>query len=231
MQKRDESIANSDGSVHPMTPQIVHRWQRHCASFITLELRGEATLYRQGECCTQVYYVASGYMKLAATDRDGNGFIRSILHIGDFFGVLSGQHQQCMADTAISKGAVRLHRCDADEFFGVLAIESDMSRYLLASLNMRLTFAQRQAEAALYSPALKRVALMLHELTGRRGGRCRHGHEIDIRLTQQELAELVGASRPMVSTILNDLRQRRILSYTRSFICIENMASFQRLLE
>ena len=48
------------------------------------------------------------------------------------------------------------------------------------------------------------------ELAGAYGENCHHGYELDIPLNQSELADLVGASRPVVSTILNKL----INSYT-----------------
>ncbi|WP_244073696.1 helix-turn-helix domain-containing protein [Nitrosomonas sp. PY1] len=54
------------------------------------------------------------------------------------------------------------------------------------------------------------------------GIRCTHGYTLEIHLTQQEVADLVGASRSVVSTILNDFRNRGM--YTRDQICINDAA-------
>ena len=51
-----------------------------------------------------------------------------------------------------------------------------------------------------------------------------HGYTLEIHLTQQEMADLVGASRSVVSTILNDFRNRGMLDYTRDQICINDAA-------
>lgn len=223
--KLDQVVADSR-----LVPTSAHQWRLHCPSFTELALRDNNVVYSPGESCAIVYYVVSGYMKLVATDRDGHGLIRAILHDGDFFGVLSGQPRQRVEHAAVCKGPVRLYRCEAAQFSALLATQPEMVRYLLANLSSRLASAQRQTEVLLHHSAASRLALMLHQLAGRHGGHCRHGHEIDIRLTQQELADLIGASRPVVSTILNDLRQRRIVSYTRSFICIESMAALEQIL-
>jgi len=60
-------------------------------------------------------------------------------------------------------------------------------------------------------------------------------HNLPVPLTQfigrqQELADLVGASRPVVSTILNDFREQGILAYTREHICIIRLEALERLL-
>jgi CRP-like cAMP-binding protein len=47
---------------------------------------------------------------------------------------------------------------------------------------------------------------------------------LEIHLTQQEVADLVGASRSVVSTVLNDFRNRGMLDYTRDQICINDAA-------
>lgn len=214
-----------------LPPRMMQLWQRQCPSFRKIEMGDGTTIYRQGDGCSQVYYLASGHVKLTAIAKDGHGFIRSILRDGDFLGAISGQTEQRMLDSAISKGPARLYRCKANEFVALMGTQPDIARHLLATLSRRLELAQRQTEMILYHPTAMRVASLLHEFVGEHGGHCRHGHEIDFRLTQQELADLVGASRPVVSTILNDLRQRRIVAYTRTFICIENMAALEQLLE
>ncbi|MBX3320563.1 MAG: winged helix-turn-helix domain-containing protein, partial [Nitrospira sp.] len=40
-------------------------------------------------------------------------------------------------------------------------------------------------------------------------------------------ADLVGASRPVVSTLLNDLKSRGVLDYHRTLICIQNLAALE----
>ena len=52
-----------------------------------------------------------------------------------------------------------------------------------------------------------------------------------LRLTQQELADLVGASRSVVSSILNRLRDQGILNYNREYLCVRKFEEVALLIE
>jgi len=51
-----------------------------------------------------------------------------------------------------------------------------------------------------------------------------------IRLTQQELADLVGATRPVVSTILNRLRKQSVLEYSHEYLCVRSIETVEQLI-
>lgn len=187
-------------------------------------------VHRQRERCFHVYHVASGYVKFEAVDSEGHGLINSLLSAGDFFGCVTGTTRRLTRYEASAKGPVRLYRCKAHEFGELIEAQPDFMPYLVSSLDNQLSFVQRRVDVILHHSVLQRVAHVLCELEGLHGGRCRHGHEVDVRLSQEELAQLVGASRPVVSTVLNELRQRGLVGYTRTFICIENRAGLSQLI-
>ena len=58
---------------------------------------------------------------------------------------------------------------------------------------------------------------------------CRHGHTIDVRLTHQDLAELVGAARPVISAELVRLRDEGLVMYTRCFFCVDDLDGLDRV--
>ena len=49
-------------------------------------------------------------------------------------------------------------------------------------------------------------------------------------MTQQELADLVGASRPVTSTILNRLRGKGVLGYNREYVCVRDIDAIGQLI-
>ena len=55
------------------------------------------------------------------------------------------------------------------------------------------------------------------------GERCKHGHTIDIRLSHQDLSELVGAARPVISAELVRLWDEGLISYTRCYFCVDDL--------
>jgi CRP-like cAMP-binding protein len=93
---------------------------------------------------------------------------------------------------------------------------------------------QRQMERRLECFAFKRtearLAETLRELSRGFEQRCEHGFGLHIRLSQQELADLVGATRPVVSTILNRLRKKGVLGYTREYVCVRAIETIEQLI-
>ena len=76
-----------------------------------------------------------------------------------------------------------------------------------------------QARSFAFKRTEARLAEIFRELSGGVATRCKHGFGPHLRLTQQELADLVGAARPVVSTILNKLRDQGVLAYSREAHC------------
>lgn len=83
---------------------------------------------------------------------------------------------------------------------------------------------QRRLLRAMTQSVEWRVIEMLVELAGTFGAKCPHGFSLEIRLTQQDIADFVGASRQVVSSILSNLCSRGLLDYTRDMICINDSA-------
>jgi CRP-like cAMP-binding protein len=69
-----------------------------------------------------------------------------------------------------------------------------------------------------------RLVETLHELALMFGAPCPHGYSLEIPLTQQDIADLVYASRPAVTKAMNALRRRGVLDYRRDLICVNHSA-------
>ncbi len=69
----------------------------------------------------------------------------------------------------------------------------------------------------------------LRDLICFEGQRCKHGHSIDVRLSHQDLSELVGAARPVISTELIRIKREGLGEYTRCYFCMDDLAGLQRI--
>ena len=154
----------------------------------------------------------------------------AVLGSGDFFGTALGG--ACVTeDTARAKGTGSVWRSPIDEFRRLLLNHPDISWKFVSMLAQR----QRQMERRLEGFAFKRVEARLaetfRELSGGFAMRCEHGFGQHLRLSQQELADLVGASRPVVSTILNKLRDKGVLGYNREYVCVRGFEEIAKLID
>jgi len=204
--------------------------QRDCPTGRIVAVRHRGTIYRQGEPARAIFCVLEGQVTLARGSDDGAMLTTAVLSVGDFFGAaLSGVAKS--EDTAKAKGSVSLWRAPIEEFQRLLRQHPEVSWEFVSLLARR----QRQMERRLEGFAFKRVEARLaetfRELSGGFAMRCEHGFGQHLRLSQQELADLVGASRPVVSTILNRLRDQGVLGYNREYVCVRRIEDIENLID
>ena len=203
--------------------------RRDCPTARILAVRHRGAIYRQGDPTHAVFCVLGGQVSIARFTREGATLTTALLGAGDFFGpALSGVAEA--EDTARAKGAVSIWRAPMNEFQNLLRHHPDASWAFASTLARR----QRQMERRLEGLAFKRVEVRLaetfRELSGGFATRCEHGFGQHLRLSQQELADLVGASRPVVSTILNRLREKGVLGYNREYVCVRGIEDIESLI-
>ena len=100
---------------------------------------------------------------------------------------------------------------------------------LLESMTTRAQFLERRLLWQFTTPIRARVAATLRDMICFEGQRCKHGHTIDIRLSHQDLSELVGAARPVISAELVRLRDEGLIAYTRCYFCVDDLDGLDRI--
>ncbi len=202
--------------------------RRHCPSLTVLRLSDKTVIHHQGDACDDVFVIVKGRVKLLRLNRDGDQFVMAVLTEGQWFGAaLTDGSPMTITDTAEAKGRTVLYKIPLKEWRKLLASDGDFAWHALEAQAIEIHALRRKLELMRFHDVRSRLTETLRDLARTHGGHCRHGFELDIKLTQQELADLVGASRPVVSTLLNDLKSRGVLDYHRTLICIQNLAALQ----
>lgn len=205
--------------------------QRDCPAATIHTFRHGSTIYTQGERCSDLFCVLSGLVKLARLSHEGNELTTGLLTTGELFGpTLGGSDSFEAQETAMIKGTVSVWRVPAKEFRNLLRQHPSVGLRVIESLARRQRQMERRLECFAFKQTEARLAETLRELSGGFETRCEHGFGQHIRLTQQELADLVGASRPVVSTILNRLRKKGVLGYSREYLCVRGIEAIERLI-
>ena len=216
----------------PLRALDLDRWRTVCPHLTVVTAGDGEAIYHQGARSDAVYYLASGYIKVSVIGADGSERTIAIADPGELLGPgISGPEDTLAAETAYAKGEVEAYRFPRKDLATLVTSDATYAQAVLDLLARRHYIAVRRLNALHFKSTQARLAEALLDLIRNYGGACKHGHQLDIPLTQQELAELVGASRPVVSTILNQLRNRGVLSYTRTFICIDDMDALAQISE
>lgn len=201
---------------------------RDCPSARIQTVRHRGNIYRQGDSDQNVFCILEGQVTLSRLNVEGSNVTTAALGAGEFFGHALGG-ASVAEDTAIAKGPVKLWRTPIAEFQRLLLRHPSAAVEFVAILARRQRKMERRLEGFAFKRVEARLAETFRELSGGFVTRCEHGFGQHLRLTQQELADLIGASRPVVSSILNRLRKKGVLGYNREYVCVRRIEDIEEM--
>jgi CRP/FNR family cyclic AMP-dependent transcriptional regulator len=179
---------------------------RSCMTEVKLA-RGKA-LFSEGEPGDRLYVVTDGKIKLGRTAADGRENLLAVLGRGEMFGELSLFDPGPRTATATAVTDSVLLGLGHDELQPWLTGRPEVAGHLLGALARRLRRTNEAMADLVFSDVPGRVAKALLDLAKRFGVRADDGLHVTHDLTQEELAQLVGASRETVNKALADFASR-----------------------
>lgn len=153
----------------------------------------------QGSQSQEMYAVLRGRLKVIRESEDGREAILSILEPGEVFGelaMLDGAPRTATVETLEPCELLVLHRADV---IGFLENHPKVMHQLILMLCQRLRNADELVQDTLFLPLPQRLGKALKSLATEHGS----DGKIDLKFTQQEIGNLVGASRESVNKQLN----------------------------
>ncbi len=171
-----------------------------------------ATLFSAEQVGDGVYVIVRGTVKIHVEQLDGSDVFIEISGAGDVLGEMSVVENAGRSATARAmEETVCLWLAHA-AFQELLLTTPPVSQNLMRILSARLRAANERIQAMSRLDVKHRIARQLVVFANRYGARDAHGHiVIQIRLTQAELADLVGATRERVNQVLGELRREELI--------------------
>ncbi len=166
--------------------------------------RGEP-IVEQGKKSNALSIILTGRARVVTTDARGREVILATLHPGDYVGEMSlidNQPHSATVRAEIQTDVLILGRL---EFARCLPENSSMAYAVLKGLVQRLRHADRQIESLALMDVYGRVARALLEFVSEDA---QGNAVIRDKVSRQDLAKMVGASREMVSRVMKDLEER-----------------------
>jgi CRP/FNR family transcriptional regulator, cyclic AMP receptor protein len=178
------------------------------ASLTETRLRRGEVLFREGDSGDNLFIVTEGKVKLGKTSSDGRENLLAVLGPGQMFGELSLFDPGPRSATVTAVTDCVMQSLSHDELLEWLTGRPGVARGLLAQLGSRLRKANDVVADLVFSDVPGRVAKALLDLASRFGRTADDGVHVHHDLTQEELAQLVGASRETVNKALADFASR-----------------------
>jgi CRP/FNR family cyclic AMP-dependent transcriptional regulator len=177
-------------------------------SMSRVSMRRGDVVFAEGDPGDRLYVVADGKVKLGRTATDGRENLLAVLGPGEMFGELSVFDPGARTSTATALTEGGLLGLSQPELRAWLAGRPEVAEELLRALARRLRRTNEAMADLVFSDVPGRVAKALLDLSEKFGTEHEDGVLVAHDLTQEELAQLVGASRETVNKALADFAQR-----------------------
>lgn len=178
------------------------------SQFEYIDVQRGQVIFHEGEPGDSLYIVLSGKVKLGRKSADGRENLVALMGPSDQFGELSLFDPGPRTTTAVAVTDSRLARMPKQALRQWITERPEISEKLLRVLARRLRRTNNMLADLIFTDVPGRVAKQLLQLASRfgsmDGGYLRVTHD----LTQEELAQLVGASRETVNKALADFASR-----------------------
>ena len=178
------------------------------ASMDSVKIAKGSILFKEGDEGEHLYVIIDGKLKLGTSSGDGRENLLSILGPGEMFGELSLFDPGPRTSTATAVTDAKLLSLSHAKVIPWLKQNPEVSLQLLTRLSQRLRRTNEAVGDLVFSDVPGRVAKALIDLGDRFGKTTPEGLLVNHDLTQEELAQLVGASRETVNKALADFAGR-----------------------
>ena len=171
-------------------------------------------LYLVGQRARSLYFLRRGLVKTSRVAHDGREMVLQIHQSGEVFGELclcSGERRE----QAIALEASEVVEMPLADLLAQLRRDPDATLELIALLGERLEEAHARLQSVAFEPTMERLVRTLLTMADTLGEPAEDGARIAHYITQEELAQLIGARREVVSGLLNRLRDDGLIYYSR----------------
>jgi CRP/FNR family transcriptional regulator, cyclic AMP receptor protein len=192
--------------------------------------RRGASIVIQGDHSDAVLVLLRGLVKVTLDTDDGHEIVLSVLRPGDLIGEFEAVDHDGSPRTAtnVALAAVDTRVMTGEHFRCYLESHPGAALALLRAIIHRLRNADQRRIDSGSRDTVRRLAHLLAELADEYGRSTSAGIDIDIPLTQQELASLIASSRESIVRSLRLLRSRRLVTTARRRITIRDLDGLRR---
>ncbi len=177
-----------------------------------------AVLLNEGDVASSLYVIVEGKVKVYVSDADGKEAILNIMGPGEYFGELSLVDDEPCSASVVTLTPMRAMAITKQDFRECLKLHPEMAFNLIAALIKQVRGLTESIKNLSLNDVYGRVAHTLQELAVEKEDGTR---VIEQKLTHQDIANIVGSSREMVSRILKDLTRGDYLSIENRIITIK----------
>lgn len=189
----------------------------------------EQIIFHKNDPGSTLYIIISGKVKILLPSPEGENVIVALLSTGEFFGELSLFDGAPRSATAVAAESTEILTLDKDDFNRYILENPKAALSFLAELSLRLRHTDELLGDAAFCNLATRLAKRLMELAHRYGQPGPNGSiRINMKLKQQDLADMSGATRESVNKVLKMFKAQRLIHWSKGIISLLDPAIMRR---
>jgi CRP/FNR family transcriptional regulator, cyclic AMP receptor protein len=174
--------------------------------------RKDATIFHQDDPGEELHLVVSGHLKVVVLSEEGEEAVLTVLGPGDLFGEMSLLDGGPRSATVVALEPSETYTLRRPDFRRLLGSSPAAVEGLLTALARMVRRLSSEVTDLMFLDMRGRLVKKLLELVSEHGRPADGGVEISVELTQEELAGMIGATRPRVNTLLGFFEDQGAIS-------------------
>jgi len=179
------------------------------------------TVVASGDVATCLYVLLSGQAQVVLRAARKGEVILAILRPGDYFGEMALLDDRPRSASVVTREPCELLTLDKTDFARCLRENGGLAMAVARGLVARLRDADNRIANLALLDVYGRVAKLLMQIADDVSG----APTITTRLSKNDIAKMVGASRESVSRVINDLQKRGYLELNRNSIVLRSRSA------
>ncbi len=190
----------------------------------------KAVLFVEGQMPRGIFVLCKGRVKLSINSPSGRTVIVKLVEPGEVLGMsatISGKPYQVTAETI---DPCQVNFVKRDDFLRFLKDDVEACFKVAEQLSEKYHNACKEAGSlGLSHSAAEKLAKLLLEWSSKNGDGGRGEPRLKLRLTHEEIAQMIGTSRETVTRLFAEMKKRQIVQSKGSTLVIRNSAALRDL--
>ncbi len=180
-------------------------------------------IFEPSQKADKVYFISSGQVKITSDKQSEKSITKAILGPGEVFGELAILGNKERRDYAIAMEKTEICEISKDNLTGLFREHNPLYLFMMNLIGNRAVEMEKRLESLVFKDSRSRIIEFLVDLNAKKGQRV--GYEWVVRkfITHQEIANLTATSRQTVTTVLNELKTKNIITFNRKRLLIREL--------
>jgi CRP/FNR family cyclic AMP-dependent transcriptional regulator len=199
--------------------QLRNSLQRETQNSRAIKIARHSNVYICGDQDEMVYFIESGQIKLLMLSSEGKECLLAIHSAGDVFGELCLSGLGTRLETATAMKQTMLKQIHSSQFLGRLSRDSLFEGFV-RYLAVRIADQQQVIANLVTVDSEQRLGQTLLQLARTMGKKDPRSIRIELRISHEELSEMVGTTRPRISLFMQRFHNLGLIETSREHFLI-----------